>query len=384
MNISELNAALKTVSPDTVIKVTLTNCKNALCTYKKTVIRKNENAFLAERFTEKQAFHENVEANSLTAFLQNELVENYNQLSAVCVGFDYDIKISKKGRILTNRRKNDSAIPEAVSHNRTKNYIFREGIFVPALYELGVMTSEGRITSSGYDKFKQINRFTECVDDAFKNEHTNGKHLEIIDFGCGKSYLTFVLYYYFTEIKKMDISITCLDLKREVIEKCNMVAEKYGYKNLKFLCGDIKDYKPAREPDMVISLHACDTATDYALYHAINWGSKYIFSVPCCQHELNSTARLQKLPLIGDYGLIKERFCALATDALRAKILEYCGYKTDILEFIDMDNSPKNMLIRARKKKSLNEYKRRVTETEINEFCNTVGTEPTLKKLIFG
>ena len=307
--------------------------------------------------------------------------ENFRQLNAICKGFDVEIKISKKGKVLKNKRKNALTSDfDSVSHNRKKNYIFEEGIFVPALYELGVMTADGKIVASKYDKFKQINRFIECVDDALKDEKSES--LEIIDFGCGKSYLTFVLYYYMTVIQKRKVHITGLDLKKDVIEKCKKIADKYGYSNLEFLCGDIKDYKPSKSPNMVMTLHACDTATDFALYNAIRWDSKYIFSVPCCQHELNQNISLNNFKIMGDYGLIKERFCALATDALRSKILEYQGYKVDILEFIDMDNSPKNILIRAQKKKSVNEYKKKTIKKEIDEFSNCIGCELTLKRLL--
>lgn len=379
---SELTLALAPLTADNTLRVTLSDKKNELCTYKRVTLRKSGSFFNIERLTEKQAFHEKIESGMLSDFLYKELTENFKQLSASCLEYDYSIKISKKGKILTNRTKKQSTVTEVINHNRKKNYIFEEGIFVPALYELGIMTSEGKIVASKYDKFKQINRFAECVDDAFKNNTNVDETLEIIDFGCGKSYLTFVLYYYFTEIKKINVSVTGLDLKQDVIKKCNDIAEKYGYKNLKFLCGDIKDYNPQKPPHMVITLHACDVATDYALYNAINWGSKYIFSVPCCQHELNSDISSKSLELMTGYGLIKERFCALATDAIRAKLLEYCGYKTDVLEFIDVDNSPKNILIRAEKKQKTNEFKKRATEREIREFSLMIGHDLTLKKLI--
>ncbi len=381
MSVSELCEAIELIDINTVSKITLSIKRSELCEYKKLTVKRQDNGFQIERFTEKQAFHENIEHNELKSVLTTELTENFRQLNAICIGWDIEIKISKKGKILKNKRKNTltSEITEK-NHNRKKNYIFEEGIFVPALYELGVMTSEGKIVSSKYDKFKQINRFVECIDDALKNE--NAEYLEIVDFGCGKSYLTFVLYYYMTEIKNRKVHIIGLDLKKDVIAKCQSVADKYGYTGLKFLCGDIKDYKPQKAPDMVMTLHACDTATDYALFNAIQWNSKYIFSVPCCQHELNANINLDSLGLIAEYGLIKERFCALATDALRSKILEYCGYKVDILEFIDMDNSPKNLLIRASKKKSINEYKKKLIEKEIAEFSKSIGTELTLKKLL--
>lgn len=381
MTANELSKALEALNADNALKITLSCKKTELSDYKKITLKKADGAFQIEKFTDKQAFHEKISENELSAFLVSQMSENFKQLNASCTGFDFEMKISKKGKILVNKRNNDKSEQQfQISHNRKKNYIFEEGIFVPALYELGVMTAEGKIVASKYDKFKQINRFIECVDDALKNE--NETSLEIIDFGCGKSYLTFVLYYYMTEIKKRDVHIVGLDLKKDVINKCKDIAKKYNYSGLEFICGDIKDYKPTKAPDMVMTLHACDVATDYALYNAIGWNSKYIFSVPCCQHELNSSLKLASLSVMQDYGLIKERFCALATDAMRCKILEYCGYKVDVLEFIDMDNSPKNILIRANKKKSVNEYKKKVIEKEIAEFSNTLGSELTLKKLL--
>jgi len=356
----DIKNALLPISCTKLIKLTLSNPKSALEEYKKITVRRSEKAFLVEKLTEKQAFHEKLDEGELIGFIEKELTESFRQLNVQAEGFDFELKISKKGKILTNKSKNTLSFSatEAVSHNRKKNYILEEGIFVPALYELGVMTKEGKIVAQKYDKFKQINRFVECIDDALKSDESD-KTIEIVDFGCGKSYLTFVLYYYMTEIKGRKVKVTGLDLKKDVIEKCNEVAKKYGYADMTFLCGDIKDYKPKDPPDMVVTLHACDTATDYALYNAILWQSRYIFSVPCCQHELNTNIKNGAFGILTSYGLIKERLCALATDAQRAKILELCGYKTDILEFIDMDNSPKNLLIRAKKTKAPNEFKRK-------------------------
>ena len=379
----QIKEQLASLDMSKLIRFTLSNKRNELCEYKKVTAKKTEKGFLVESFTEKQAFHSTITQDTLTDYIANELTENFRQFNSTFSGFDIEIKISKKGKMLKNKTNNslDSNVANTVTHNRKKNYILDEGIFVPALYELGVMTKDGKIVSQKYDKFKQINRFIECIDDALKNDD-NDNTVEIVDFGCGKSYLTFVLYYYMTEIRKKKVNITGLDLKKDVIEKCSRVAEKYGYNGMKFLCGDIKDYKPQTPPDMVITLHACDTATDFALYNAIMWQSRYIFSVPCCQHELNSAIKNNELKIVTDYGLIKERICALATDAQRAKLLEASGYKTDILEFIDMDNSPKNILLRAQKTKTPNEFKRKALLTELDEFIKFTGCELTLFKLL--
>lgn len=364
-------------------KITISNRRTQLCKFQRVCIRKLSDTYQIESFTDKQSFHKNISRDELLNDILSELTENFRQLNALSESFLYEIKISKKGKILFNKSKNNEKVSTPSTHNRKKNYIIEEGVFVPALYELGIITKDGKIVSSMHDKFRQINRFTENIDAVISKE--TKEHYNIIDFGCGKSYLTFVLYYYFTEIKKVSCTITGLDLKRDVIEKCNAVAEKYGYKNLNFYCCDIKDYESQLPPDIVITLHACDTATDYALYNAVRWGAKHIFSVPCCQHELNSkidSKGSHALSVMCSYGLIKERMCALATDALRGKILEYHGYKVDMLEFIDMDNSPKNLLIRARKTTVPNEYKRKALLSQIEGMSNEISASLTLKDLL--
>ena len=227
------------------------------------------------------------------------------------------------------------------SHNRKKEYILQEGENIPALVDLGVFTPDFKIVKAKYDKYKQINRFIELVDDAFRAYGRD--EITILDFGCGKSYLTFAMYYYFRELKKLDVNIIGLDLKEDVIAICNGLAEKYGYEKLHFYQGDIASYTGRDEVDMVVTLHACDTATDYALEKAVKWNAKVILSVPCCQHELNRQIANKELYPIMDYGILKERMAALLTDGIRAKLLENAGYETQILEFIDMEHTPKNL-----------------------------------------
>ena len=294
-------------------------------------------------YTDKQVFHKNVEEIEAKDLIVSFLTDEFNNLELATEDYIYSYRITQKGKVLSNKRKTKEVSLVPISHNKKKNYIIEDGTLVPALVDLGIQMPDGKVTKAGYDKFKQINRFLEIIDDCIKEE----KHLNIIDFGCGKSYLTFILYYYFVEIKKMDVNITGLDLKEDVIDHCNEIADKYGYSKLKFYKGDIAKYKEKNDIDMIVTLHACDTATDYALYHAITMNVKYIFSVPCCQHEINLELDSKNLHIINKFGILKDRFSALLTDAIRANILQYYGYKTNVMEFVDFENSPKNLLIRA-------------------------------------
>ena len=234
----------------------------------------------------------------------------------------------------------------SLSHNRTKKYVLQEGVPVPFLVDLGVMTAEGKVVKSRYDKFRQINRFLEFIEDVLPNLDPNRTNT-IIDFGCGKSYLTFAMYYYLHVLKKYSIRVIGLDLKKDVIALCNRLSKKFGFENLTFLHGDIAGYEGVDQVDMVVTLHACDTATDYALAKAVKWGAKVILSVPCCQHEINKQIQNDLLSPVLQYGLLKERMSALLTDGIRGQLLEMSGYRTQILEFIDMEHTPKNIMIRA-------------------------------------
>ena len=255
----------------------------------------------------------------------------------------YTVLVSKKGKVTIQKKQQTGCVKEVdLSHNRSKRYILEEGTTVPFLQDLGVMTAEGKIVRTKFDKFRQINRFLEFIEDILP-QLDRDKEVTILDFGCGKSYLTFAMYYYLHELKQIDVRIIGLDLKKEVIRHCNELSEKYGYKKLKFLEGNIADYTGVNEVDMVVTLHACDTATDFALAKAVGWNAKVILSVPCCQHELNRQIKNEILAPILKYGLIKERLAALVTDAMRAEYLEGQGYDAQILEFIDMEHTPKNL-----------------------------------------
>ena len=285
------------------------------------------------------------------------------------------VLISKKGKVTIKRKKSVTKLDAPVlMHNRKKHYILEEGIPVPFLIDLGVQTAEGRIVHARYDKFRQINRFLEFVQDILP-QMEKGRELTILDFGCGKSYLTFALYYYLKILNGYDIRVIGLDLKEDVIARCNALAEKYGYDKLTFLTGDIADYEGVSKVDMVVTLHACDTATDYALEKALEWDAKVILSVPCCQHELNKQMENEILKPVLKYGLIKERIAALVTDALRAGRLEEAGYQVQILEFIDMEHTPKNILIRAVKTGKPHEIK------ELDACEKFLGVDPLLGRL---
>ena len=369
-----MDKILENIIADGIIKLTISKPKPD-AEYKKITVSKTDKGYFAEQFTEKQAFHKNINGNELAEYIKTT-ARRYLQLNVWTSGFEHIILISRKGKV-SYKRKTAEVTPTAKSHNRKKNYLIEEGTIVPPLVDMGIFTAEGKVVRQMYDKFRQINRFLELINDEVKNY----KEINIIDFGCGKSYLTFIVYYYLTEILGINANITGLDLKADVIENCNRAAKRYGYSGLEFKIGDINGYKCERKPDMVITLHACDTATDYALYNAIEWGADLIFSVPCCQHELNSQMNSDKLSILTRYGIIKERTAALMTDAIRANLLWYKGYNTQLLEFVDMSHTPKNILIRAVKsqipQKTRNKYLEEA-QSLINEFC----FNPTLYILI--
>lgn len=310
------------------------------------ILKKNVLLFQCEEHKNNQVFHRNYEANEAMEALADHMLQ-FKQMQLETKDFRYTVLVSKKGKVTIQKKQQEGCAKEVdLSHNRSKKYILQEGVLVPFLYDLGVMTKEGQIIRTKFDKFRQINRFLEFIEDVLP-QLSKDREITILDFGCGKSYLTFAMYYYLHELKNIDARIIGLDLKKDVISHCNELSKKYGYEKLKFLEGNIADYTGVEEVDMVVTLHACDTATDFALDKAVGWNAKIILSVPCCQHELNGQMQNDTLAPILKYGLIKERMAALITDAMRAQYLEGCGYDTQILEFIDMEHTPKNILIRA-------------------------------------
>lgn len=379
----ELLEAIEKMTSEQLVKVVISNKVNKENKYNKIIFvlkeKNNQKYYQIEKYTDKQVFHQNIEINMLNEKLIEYLSFDYKQASAWSKDSTYDLKISKKGKIFLGKKSNNNTKLINLKHNKQKNYILKEGMIIEPLIDLGIFTKDGKVINSMYDKYKQINRFIEIIDDEIKKK--DYKELTVIDFGCGKSYLTFVLYYYFTKIKNINVKMVGLDLKDDVINKCNKIAERYGYEGLIFERGDINGYKYSDNVDMVITLHACDTATDYALYNAIKWNAQMIFSVPCCQHELNKQIHSENLSIINRYGIIQERMSALMTDAIRGNLLEYMGYKTQIMEFIDMVHSPKNILIRATKANISNDTKKKSIK-EAEELIKEFNLSPTLYNLL--
>lgn len=379
----ELKKVINEIVKEDILKLVVSNKMNKQVEYNKiTFILKENNKkqyYQIEKYTDKQVFHENIDKSILEEKVLEYVDSNYKQVSAWSNATTFDLRISKKGKVLFSKKKSDNVKLVSKGHNKEKNYILKEGMIIDPLIDLGVFTKEGKVINSKYDKYKQINRFVEIIDDEIKNN--DYKELTILDFGCGKSYLTFVLYYYFVEIKKINVKMIGLDLKEDVIKKCNDIAKRYKYDNLHFELGDINGFKYNNKVDMVITLHACDTATDYALYNAIKWNSKMIFSVPCCQHEFNGQMKSEQLSILTRYGIVQERIAALMTDSVRANLLESVGYKTQLLEFIDIAHSPKNILIRASKAK-VSKEKREKALNEVKNLINEFNFNPTLFNLL--
>jgi len=379
----DLKNAIDEIVKLDIIKLVISNKANKDVEYNKiTFVLKEDGVkqyYQIEKNTDKQAFHENINVDLLGEKLLEYVTSNYKQVDAWSETTTFDLKISKKGKVHLGHKKSDNLKLANKVHNKEKNYIIKEGMIIEPLIDLGIFTKEGKVVNSKYDKYKQINRFVEIIDDEIKKN--DFKELTILDFGCGKSYLTFVLYYYFVEIKKINVKMIGLDLKEDVIGKCNDIAKRYNYENLHFELGDINGFKYENKVDMVITLHACDTATDYALYNAIKWNSGMIFSVPCCQHEFNSQIKTEDLSILTKYGIIQERVSALMTDALRANLLESLGYKTQLLEFIDIDHSPKNILIRATKSNISKDMKEKAL-SEVDALMSQFNLKPTLYNLL--
>lgn len=376
----ELRLVLQDIMNIDLIQVTMSQARGTQDLTKikiRPMLRREQLIFQAEEFRNHQVFHQNLDVDQVRAYVLEKMENCFKQLQAETKLESVSVLVSKKGRVTVKRQRLKQAKEQGdLSHNRKKQYVLPEGTAVPFLVDLGVMTREGSVVKSKYDKYRQINRFLEFIRDVLP-ELPKGRQLTILDFGCGKSYLTFAMYYYLKELEGYDIRIIGLDLKKDVIDHCNQLSRRYGYDKLDFLTGDIADYEGVSEVDLVVTLHACDTATDFALAKAVRWNAKVILSVPCCQHELNGQMGSDVLEPLFRYGIIKERIAALATDALRAELLEQQGYRVQILEFIDMEHTPKNLLIRAVKTRKME------NSPERYEACRDfLGVHPSLERLL--
>ena len=392
----KLEAVLLRILNENLTQITISGVKKAAVSEEREGIQKiqirpilikEQLMFQAAGYTEKQVFHSNLSRDEAVSFIK-EKMNFYKQLQAQGRGIKVSVLSGKKGNLtikseITDRNEdsvNDKEVfqrKKSLSHNREKDYILPKDVPVPFLVDLGVQTKEGKIINGKYDKFRQINRFLEFIRDILP-VLPKDRRISIVDFGCGKSYLTFAIYYYLKIMNSLDVEITGLDLKADVIEKCNGLKEKYGYDNLQFLTGDIGTYEGKSQVDMVVTLHACDTATDYALAKAVKWNAGVILSVPCCQHELNKQISCDPLEPVLKHGLLKERISALLTDGIRAALLEEAGYDVQVMEFIDMEHTPKNILLRCVKNTRMKPKKNENPE-ELSAFLNA---EPTLQKLL--
>ena len=388
----ELKILLQKILNKDLQQIILSNSRHPEQTQKvkiRPVLIREELLFQETAYRGTQAFHENFTAEQLTDRICTALQEQFRQGEFSAKTLQATALVSKKGKLTLKVKKSGKAPRtegaaaseeeelQPLAHNRTKHYILEEGKPVDFQVGLGVQTPDGRVTRARFDKFRQINRYLEFIEDVI-DELPKDRTIRIIDFGCGKSYLTFAMYYYLHELQHRDIQVTGLDLKTDVIQHCNELAEKLGYDRLKFERGDISTYEGTDVADMVVTLHACDLATDYALDKAVKWGARVILAVPCCQHELNRQIKCDPLKPVLKYGIIKERVAALLTDALRANLLEQQGYETQILEFIDMEHTPKNLLIRAVKKNGMRPKK----SADIGTVEELLHVAPTLEKLL--
>lgn len=377
-----ISEVFEQVINDSLIQIIMSNTRDESKASKskvRPVMLKGELVYQETVYKGTQVFHTNYKAAELAAKLTADMEQLFRQAQVSTQTEEISILVSKKGTATIKRKKKAVKTEQKIQeHNRQKQYIIKDGEPADFLVGLGVQSEDGHVSKASYDKFRQINRYLEFIEDVL-DKLPSDRTIRIIDFGCGKSYLTFAMYYYLHQIEKRDIRVTGLDLKADVIKHCNELAQKLGYEKLDFQVGDIKDFNGENHVDMVVSLHACDKATDYALEKAVKWGAEVILAVPCCQHELNNQINCDVLKPVLKYGIIKERMAALITDALRADILEQNGYDTQILEFIDMEHTPKNLLIRAIKHNGMRARGKNSSIDEITEFLHV---NPTLRELV--
>ncbi|MDO4297849.1 MAG: SAM-dependent methyltransferase [Lachnospiraceae bacterium] len=386
----ELKKLLETILNKELLQMILSG-RRSDCPYQKIKVRpllqKGELVFQSSAWDGKKEFHKNCGKDEIISKVLVWMSRDFKQMQADTTELSASVLVSKKGKVTIRTKKCADKRPAPVlAHNRTKRYVLEEGHAVPFLVKLGVMTPEGKVVAAKYDKFRQINRFLEFIEDICP-VLPRGRELTMIDFGCGKSYLTFAMYYYLHELRGYEINIIGLDLKEDVIAHCNELAQEFGYEKLHFQTGDIAEYEGVQQVDLVVTLHACDTATDYALAKAVGWNAAAILSVPCCQHELNGQIQNELLEPVLKYGLLKERMAALITDGMRASLLEEAGYQVQVLEFIDMEHTPKNILIRAVRTKQTDSSDGRTEEGQnhsekLKRLMEFLQVSPTLEKLL--
>lgn len=344
------NETLNNIFEDkSLVKCIFSNKRKKSLEYRKVTIKpisiKGVYQYQAEYTYDKKVTHDNIPEDEILMFCESLLRNAFKQVDIFTETKEIHVLASKADNPRIQVKQAETSKKANLSHNKNKNYAIRDGEPCDFLIRLGVMTKDGQVIHKHYSKFRQINRFLEIVDDVYE-KLPQDRTLRIIDFGCGKSYLTFALYYYLHELKGKNVAITGLDLKKDVIEFCNKVAEDLNYEGLDFLMGDIADYTDDHA-DMVVTLHACDTATDYAFINAVKWNTKVILSVPCCQHELFRQVDNEVLNPILKHGIIKDKFTELLTDGLRGLKLEEMGYSVDMIEFTTLEHTAKNIMMRA-------------------------------------
>lgn len=334
-----------------------------------------------ERFcTDGKAIHQNIPAEEAAQTVARLIPDQFQALNIQTPNGNCEVKVSKKGRVtVLDRIKRSAAAPVALEHNRKKQYIIPDDEPVDFLMALGVQDEKGRIFDKKRSKFRQINRFLELVADV-EGSIISGEELYILDLCCGKSYLSFALYYYFTRIRGCKVVMDCVDLKTDVIEFCDAVAKKLGYTGLHFMAGDIRSFQIRRTPDLTVSLHACDIATDIVLAKGIDSGSRVILSTPCCHHEMMHQLKLQgkTTDFLLEHSILKQKFADAATDALRCKVLQIMGYEVAAMELIDPEETPKNVLIRGIKRRQTGQQQIEKWTREYTEICQMLGIRPYL------
>lgn len=378
-----IKVLLEELITEHLIQVILSNAKNPEKVSKvkmRPVVLKGEFLVQETRYVGNKVLHQNLTVEEAKKHILSFVQEDFKQGLIQTDAEECTILISKKGKLTVKRKKKQNAVKADLSHNRQKQYILNEGENIPFLIDLGIMNLEGKVVKAKYDKFRQINKYLEFIKDIIPRLPKD-RTIRIIDFGCGKSYLTFAMYYYLHDVEKLPIEVIGLDLKKDVIEYCNELTKRYGFEHLHFEMGDIAKFEGADAVDMVVTLHACDTATDYAIEKAVQWGAEVILTVPCCQHEVNKQISSECLQPVLKYGLLKERMSALLTDAIRANMLESLGYEVQVMEFIDMEHTPKNILIRATKAKGMRPKKTLADRAGVEQFTKELGVCTTLQQL---